>query len=217
MDEFDSWLNEARARNASKKGFNARWIGRPLLFGLVQIMRLTQGIPNPDLRCSLRLIFCSYYTATLVGMAYGLLTLIALVALYIAIIIAVIAIGLVLVAFIFKGGLSQMGRRVGIESAPEVPREPIQREFKKALEKDHNRIFNPDKKTERLARLFGYAAQDIEVTNNGDILGPNYDITGERRKIGKIKEDGTIRDLRYLLGTPKIGEIDDEGDTRKKP
>lgn len=207
VEEFGQWVIGCSVPSNGKKPF---LIFRPLLFVFRQILAITNGISHKGIKSGLQLMLYSYSSAVFLG-------LLAL-AIYVGLVIIAVILVLAIVGFILKFALSNhspslLSRSEDINEEPE----PEQKKYKDALDEDKMRMSkSAGRKTEDLARLFGLRAKDIiEVSDDGSIFS-GRDLVGDPIKIGEILEDGTVRDLRYMLGKPELGEIDEDAETRKK-
>jgi hypothetical protein len=221
MDAWNNWLLHRREKASSSAGFFGRYWGRPV-FGLSELLvRWTEQIGDPFLRCGTR-VAVFIYVAAFVLIATLLLAYLAVV---IVVAIVAIVVTLWIVAKLLSSDEDDSPRRSsqGREQASqEEDEEEMRRElllragarkgkvFQKTgvfAEDEHGRVDEHG----RIYRKTGVFSE--EQVGRIDEEGRVFTKTGpfSEENVGRIAEDGYVFEKSGAFSEDRIGRIDEDG------
>jgi len=218
MDAWNRWLLSRKDKASSSSGFFAKYWGRPVLGLAGLLIRWTEGISDPFLRCGIRIAAFLYFAA-FVLLATFLLAYMAvvIVVMIVAIIVALWVLGKVLSSDDDEPRRPTWTRKRASEDEEERRRELLLRAGARGS-KVYRRegTFSEDENVRideqgRIYKRTGAFSEDEVGRIDGE--GRVFTRTGtfSENEVGRIREDGRIYEKSGMFSEDEIGRIDEKG------
>lgn len=205
VETINGWLIEKNASVAERQGFVSRWFFRPLLWGLLKIMNISEEVSDQYLKTAIRTSAYLYFA--------GLLTYIGI---SIIIIIAIIGITFFLIDIFTSDSrsyststVSTRIRGTDLHDTRGIFKKRVGRVDNDGNIYDTTGIF--EKQVGRVdedGRILDtkgiFAKEEARIDGDGNV----YDTTGIfEKQVGHVDEDGTVTDTRGIFNK-QIGKAD---------